>query len=157
MEPTGHQSQVTMLQAEADRLVTVAVYDQPHEAHLARLRLESEGIECRLHGEHMGGLAWPPARGVHLRVRRWQEPAARRVLLDCEPRESSADWITGDLEAPRCPRCGSLRVRPPLGRTRTSAADVRRRRGGWLAQLATLLFPRRRAGCRHCGHRWTPA
>jgi DNA-directed RNA polymerase subunit RPC12/RpoP len=146
VESSGTQSWSALLQADADRRVTVAVFGQPHEAHLARLRLEAEGIESEVHGEHMGGLAWPPAAGIELRVRRWQEDLARQVLAECEPRASSADWVTADLDAPRCPRCGSLRVRPAL------AAG-----GGWLARTLALPFARRRADCRHCGHRWNAA
>jgi hypothetical protein len=139
VESSGTQTWSALLQAEADRPVAVAEYAQPHEAHLARLRLEAEGIPCDLQGEHAGGLAWPPAAGIRVCVRRWQEPLARRVLAECEPRASSADWVTGDLDAPRCPSCGSLRVRP------------------WLARSLALPFLRRRADCRHCGHRWLPA
>jgi len=146
MESSGTQTWSALLQADADRPVTVAVFAQPHEAHLARLRLEVEGIPSELQGEHMAGLAWPPAAGIQLRVRRWQETVARRVLAECEPRESSADWITGDLDAPRCARCGSLRVRAALGSG-----------GGWLARTLALPFLRRRADCRHCGHRWNAA
>jgi hypothetical protein len=115
------------LQVEANRLVAVAVYDRPHEAHLARLRLEAEGIECLIQDEHMGGLTGPPLFSVRLHVRRWQRDRARAVLADCEPRTGSADWVTGDLEAPRCPR--------------------------WLL-LGLPLPSRDRSGCRHCGHRW---
>jgi DNA-directed RNA polymerase subunit RPC12/RpoP len=134
-----------LLQAEADRRVTVAWFDQPHEAHLARLRLEAEGIDCALEGEHAGGLACPPAASVRLRVRAWQEPAARTVLSACEPRPSSADWVTGELDAARCPRCGSLRVAEPL----------RPRRGPrWRWLELSLPFARSHARCRHCAHRW---
>jgi len=146
MDPPGVQPQVADLQAEANRLVAVAVYDRPHEAHLARLRLEAEGIECLLQDEHMGGLTGPPLFAVRVHVRRWQQDRARAVLADCEPRTGPTDWVTGDLEAPRCPRCGSLRIAPE----RWTAP---RRAVRWIL----LGFPRQgdRSACHHCGHRWT--
>jgi hypothetical protein len=136
--------------------VAVAVYDRPHEAHLARLRLEAEGIECALQDEHMGGLTGPPIFGVRLHVQHWQSGAARRVLDDCAPRSAaaasadSADWVTGDLGAPRCPRCGSLRVEPDRW---TAAGRVR----AWLSLGLGLPFRRHDRGCGHCGHRWRGA
>jgi hypothetical protein len=147
VKPTGTQSQVAFLQAEAERPVTVALFHQPHEAHLARGRLESEGIHCALRDELMGSLAWPPDMGVRLCVPAWQAEHARRVLAACEPRESSADWVTGELDALRCPRCGSLRVRIAPARSGS----------GWRLLGLPLPFSRRRAGCRRCAHRWTPA
>ena len=153
MEFDGTQTQAAFVQADAERLVPVATYHQPHEAHLARLRLEAEGLRCVLEGEHMGGLAWPPTSGVRVLVPAWQVELACGVLGACEPgvgAAGSADWVTGDLEATRCPVCGSLRVRD----ARVSAAG-----GGfrWRVLGVPLPFLRRRAACRQCGHRWVPA
>ena len=146
--PPGTQTQAAELQAEANRLVTVARFDQPHDAHFARLLLEAEGVDCTVLDECMGGL--PTAGGwVRLEVRHWQASRARALLADCEGRhETSADWVTADLDAPRCPRCGSLRVAPTRLTRRGRAAS-------WLLLGLPLPFVRRRNGCRHCGHRWT--
>lgn len=141
--PSGRQDQTARLQAAADRRVAVARFDRPHEAHLARLRLEAEGIEATLEGEFAGGLAWAPIGVVRLCVRAWQEAAAREALADAETRATSADWLTDDLDAPRCPRCGSLRVWEPL-----------RPRTRWRLLGLPLLFARDRARCRTCAHRW---
>ncbi len=150
MEFDGIQAQAAFGQADAERLVPVAQYPRPHEAHLARLRLEAEGLRCVLEGEHMSGLAWPPAAGVRLRVPAWQLERARAVLAACEPRRGSADWVTGDLEARRCPRCRSLRIRD--ARVDESAGGFR-----WRVLGVPLPFVRRNASCRQCGHRWVPA
>lgn len=147
MDPRGTQSQTAFIQAEADRLVRVACFAHPHEAHLARLQLETEGIEAVLEGEYAGGLSWPPAAGVGVRVRAWQEARARDVLEAGEPRPDSADWITGDLDATRCPACGSLRIVEPL----------HGRRGRWRVLGLPLPFGGARCRCRRCGHRWAAA
>jgi len=145
------QSQAALLQADAERLVPVALYHQPHEAHLARLRLEAEGLRAVLEGEHMGGLAWPPTSGVRVLVPAWQREAARAALAeeDTSPSPSSADFVTADLDATRCPGCGSLRVRD----ARVGGAGQGPR---WRVLGLPLPFLRRRAECRHCGHRWLP-
>jgi len=145
----GTQAQSALVQADAERWTTVAVYPLPHEAHLARLRLEAEGMRCVLEGEHMSGLAWPTTAGVRVRVAAWQVEAACAVLEACEPRRGSADWVTGELDATRCPDCGSLRVR-----------EARVEPGGdarWRVLGVPVPFLRRHASCRHCGHRWVPA
>lgn len=142
--PTGYQSEAAALQAEADRLVVVARFDGPHQAHLARLALEAEGIEAELQGEFTGGLSWPPNGMVRLCVRAWQQQAAREALAASEQTSSSADWLTDDLAAPRCPRCGSLRIAEPLRPTR------------WRVLGLSLPFGRNQARCRHCAHRWVP-
>jgi len=154
VEFDGTQSQAAFVQADAERLVPVALYHTPHEAHLARLRLEAEGLRCVLEGEHMSGLAWPPTSGVRVLVPAWQVEPARGVLRSCEATSGavhgSADWVTGDLEATRCPDCGSLRVRD--ARVHASGQGFR-----WRVLGVPLPFLRRRATCRQCGHRWVPA
>ena len=150
MDFDGTQSQAAFIQADAERLVPVALYHQPHEAHLARLQLEAEGLRSVLEGEHMSGLAWPPTSGVRVLVPAWQVEAARRVLRSAEAQQGSADFVTGDLEATRCPDCGSLRVRD----ARVSASGQGFR---WRVLGVPLPFLRRRARCRQCGHRWVPA
>ncbi|MDP6438554.1 MAG: hypothetical protein QGH74_02870 [Candidatus Brocadiia bacterium] len=44
--------------AEEDRLVTIAAFSLPHEAHLARLRLEAEGIPCFVVDENIVAINW---------------------------------------------------------------------------------------------------
>ena len=150
MEFDGTQSQTAFVQADAERLVAVALYPLPHQAHLARLRLEAEGLRCVLQDEHMGGLGWPPAAGVRLLVPAWQRSRARSVLAACERQPGSADWVTGDLDATRCPSCGSLRVRE-------ARVDGSGRGFRWRVLGLPLPFVRRHASCHHCGHRWLPA
>lgn len=152
--PPRPYEEAAEIQAEADRPVTVASFLQPIEAHLARARLESDGIECFVVDEHIVGVQWLYAvavGGVKLQVRSWQSEHAREVLASCQAEtRTSSDWITADLAAPRCPRCGSLRIEPS-----------RLSRGARLASgllLGLRLVGRRRdTRCRHCGHRWRGA
>jgi hypothetical protein len=145
----GTQSQAARVQADAERLVPVALHHRAHEAHLARLRLEAAGLDCVLEGEYVSGLAWPPASSVRVLVPAWQRETARRILAEGDATSGSADWVTGDLDATRCPLCGSLRVRE--ARVSSSGRGPR-----WRVLGVPLPFLRRRASCRHCGHRWVP-
>ena len=55
----------------SDILVTVASFDEPYEAHIARMRLESEGIKCFLGGENFVATYWLLSRvegGIKLKV-----------------------------------------------------------------------------------------
>lgn len=68
-------------------LITIASFDHPIEANLAKTRLEAEGIECVLTNEHIAGMNWvwaPTIGGVGLQV---LEADARRAMeiLEGEP------------------------------------------------------------------------
>src|SRR3954466_12001921 len=93
--------------------VTVAAFWQPTEAHLARLKLESEGIDCFLSDENIVTTYWlyanavggvkllareRDARGAAGLPRRGQPAAASVVEADGQPLFDGQD---------RCPRCGS--------------------------------------------------
>jgi hypothetical protein len=135
-----------------DRLAVVAAYQEPHEAHVARLRLEAQGIRAALDGEHHVAAKWVVSNmigGVKLIVHQRDLAAARRILriqstapADPLPEESS----DREKSALRCPVCHSENV----------WRDRRRR----LAFLSILLFwfpipaLSRRMHCEACGHRW---
>ena len=77
-------------------LITIASFDHPIHANLAKTRLEAEGIDCVLTNEHFAGLnwVWPLAvGGVGLQVR---ESDAERAadILEGEPHEE--DDVDGD-------------------------------------------------------------
>ena len=137
---------------DQDRLVEIAAFPYPLEAHLAAARLRTEGVAVSLSGEHAAGLL----SGVNC-VRLWVRESDRaRALAVLAPVGSKArtsrlstDFVTGDLTATRCPQCGGL--------------AVERERAYWplLAVLGRLiravrpvLAPQLR--CRLCGARWNP-
>jgi len=65
-----------------DELVTVATFETPLEAELARMRLEAADILCFVHGAHMGGMQvfGFAVGGVHLRVRPEDAELAVEIL-----------------------------------------------------------------------------
>lgn len=66
----------------SDELVTVAIFETPLEAELARLRLEAESILCFVHGSHMAGMQvfGLSVGGVRLRVRPQDAELAHEIL-----------------------------------------------------------------------------
>lgn len=133
------------------RLVTIAAFREPIEAHLARSRLECEGVRCALADEHIVGVYWLSASavgGVKLQVGEQDRERALRVLEEVSARSAaSAEWVTGDLDAPRCPGCGSLRVE-------SQRFDRRLVFLSWLLLGVPLPFLRRWQRCGRCGGRW---
>lgn len=66
-------------------LITVAQFDAPHQAHLARMQLEAEDIPCRVIHEDMTGLTMffsSRSGGVKVQVPAGFEEDARAVLRD---------------------------------------------------------------------------
>jgi hypothetical protein len=95
----------------SDRLVTVATFSLPFEVHLAKAKLESEGIECFVADENMVSLNWLYAGaigGIKLRVSESDYLQAKKILnaepLDFTLRGEDAAVLT-------CPRCHASKVR----------------------------------------------
>ena len=64
-------------------LITVATFAHTLDAHLAKSRLEAEGIDCVLTNEHTAGMNWfwPLAvGGVGLQVRESDAERAAEIL-----------------------------------------------------------------------------
>jgi hypothetical protein len=139
--------------SDPDRLVEIASFSHPLEAHLAAALLRTEGIPVSLSGEHSAGLL-SGVDAVRLWVREIDRARAVESLAPLAPKAGlprrSAYFVTGDLEAPRCPRCGGL------------AVEAERIRGSFL-QLARLFLrglghlSRPQLQCRLCKARWKPA
>ena len=62
-------------------LVTIARFESPVEAQMAKGLLESSGVECFLVGENANNLIQSAFR-VRLQVRQEDETAARELLAD---------------------------------------------------------------------------
>jgi len=137
-------------------LVTVATFSFPHEAHLARIRLEAADIEAFVADEHTINTQWLYSNamgGVRLQVHAAQAEHAARVLA--EP-DSQDEWVdaasmstmdspdSGETPELRCAHCGG-----ELG-----ASAIHGRRPAFLSWLllGLPLWPlRRRQVCFECG------
>ena len=111
-----------------DKFVTVASYDEPYKANIAKIKLESEGIQCFLGGENFVATYWLLSRaegGIKLKVNEADEKAATEILArkealaDTQSEEGEYDLI--------CPKCRS--------------ENIEYERYSWkMAMLSILLF-----------------
>ncbi len=65
------------------QLVTLAAFNMPHQAHLAKSRLEAEGIPVFIRDEHLISINWfysPALGGVKLQVPDVNLKEAREIL-----------------------------------------------------------------------------
>lgn len=133
-------------------LVTVASFTNPLEAHIARGRLEAEGIQAFVAHEHHVWANWflsTALGGVKIQV---SPPDAQRAA------EILGDERTGRYEAlleaqarpapaPVCPVCHSRDIQAVHRSERISLVVV------WLSSLP-LPYTSGTMKCRACGHRW---
>jgi len=142
----------TSSQGDPERLIEVASFPHPLEAHLAVARLRAAGVVASLSGEHAAGLL----SGVDC-VRLWVREIDRARAAAClaplgppgRPSRRSAYFVTADLEAPRCPLCGGL------------ALEAERAPGPffqflWMRIRGLRPASRPHLRCRLCGARWKP-
>ena len=135
-------------------LVTVASFTEPWEAHLFRLRLESEGIPAVVaHEQHVWAM-WPYAMalgGAKVQVPPDEAEKAREVERRCRAGNYRAELEVemGPLDGVQCPDCGSARFasRQPLNQLFLLFASY---------LCVTVIFPIRASvhRCRSCGTRW---
>lgn len=82
------------------RLVTVASYLYPTDAHLARARLEAAGIPCLLANEHLAQIQWSltnALHGIQAQVPEDHAAAALRILQD-DVNHSLEAWLAFERE-----------------------------------------------------------
>jgi len=130
--------------------IAVASFSQPVEAHLARTKLESEGIPCVIGNENLVRVDWflsNAVGGVKVMVPRWEAEHARDVLRP-QPRlvvvAERGVPFDGDMICPRC-RCEDVYFR-----------RYNRRVAGVFMLLLGFLIPwrDRRWVCTRCGYEW---
>ena len=65
-------------------LITIAVYSTPVEAHLAKTKLDSAGIESFITDEYMSHIYMSTVGGVKLQVRKSDAESAVEILETSE-------------------------------------------------------------------------
>ncbi|WP_193074104.1 DUF2007 domain-containing protein [Pseudomonas sp. FME51] len=88
-------------------LITIARYSLPYEAHIAKSRLDSEGVPAFVADEHTINMQWllsDALGGVRLQVPEAHVDAALAILA--EDREQDLIDEQG-VDTTPCPRCGS--------------------------------------------------
>jgi hypothetical protein len=136
------------------KLVTVAAYNNPLEAHLAKGRLEVEGIPAYLAHEHHVWANWVYSQALGgVKVQVLVENAERAVeILDAHNKgeyEESLEEAVPAIDENVCPGCGSKEFESkfPLGVILLVLLTL---------GLVSVIFPPRRSHhtCGQCGHKW---
>lgn len=126
-------------------LVTVARYSMPYEAHLAKARLEAEGIPVFIADEHLLSINWlytPAVGGIKVQVPEDWVDAARDILTT-DHQDEIADI---DEEPPlTCPHCGGHNATMVLGDPVILILT-------FVLLGAPLFFLREKMKCHTCGN-----
>ncbi len=133
-----------------ERLVAIANFafgpDPVGEAHLARLRLQEQGVPCYLDGEYFASTLWLYSmtnQGVKLMVKESDVQRAQQIL----GKDANMKLEEGDEVNPACPSCGSEDVE-----------FERFSRTVFYISILIFRFPvpwfEGRYKCRSCGHKW---
>lgn len=139
------------------KLVTIANFYEPFQAHLAKYRLKTKGIESIITGENFVATYWLVGiadYGIKLKVRSSDAEKAMEILESNEPSASGdsedIDSTVSDkseLSTPPCPKCGTKNTEyQPFSRNL------------FFISILLLRFPlpwrTNRYKCSNCGHRW---
>ena len=92
-EQLAYQDQEKLAPHDQEKYVTIASFPEPMEASMARMALESAGINVYLRGETANSLI-PVAFISELQVRPEDEAAARRVLDSFTDSPASMEAVT---------------------------------------------------------------
>ncbi len=98
------------------KFVTVASFDSPIEAHLAKGRLENEGVPVFIAHENHVWANWVFSQalgGVKVQVLEKNVEAARKVLRKHLKGEYELDLSSefNDIKNNCCPKCGSVKFK----------------------------------------------
>jgi hypothetical protein len=138
---TGHDDD-----GDGDRWLTVASFWEPAEAHIARLKLESEEIDCMMLDENLIATYWGCASalgGVKLQVRESDLSRAQELLHRGQRIEESTKPIYGQ----HCPHCGAKTIGLQTFSSRLAFVAI-------LALAEVIPFIHLHQTCSSCGFRW---
>jgi len=133
----------------AEKLITIGQFSKGVDAHLAKTKLQSEGIECFIQDEHLISLIWLYSNaigGVKLQVRASDVEKAKKILSESpQIQQPNNKEIKESIQI--CPACHSNEV----------YFEKFARKPTFLSQLLLgfpIPFIRNKWECRSCGHRW---
>jgi len=136
------------------KFVTVGAYNNPIEAHLAKGRLEVEGIPAYLAHEHHVWANWVYSQalgGVKVQVLAENANSAASIL-DAHNKgeyEESLEGVVPGVDENICPKCGSRKYQSkfPIGMILLVLLTL---------GLVSIIFPPRREHhtCMECGYKW---
>lgn len=130
-------------------LRTVATFEYAHFAHLAKTKLESEGIQCFIFDENISTINWfytNAVGGIKLKVREeYYEKAVR--ILKVNDSDSDNTNKEGEVIELFCPKCGSENIWDEKYSKKFAYISI-------LLLGFPLLFRKRKYECKQCGFKW---
>lgn len=132
-------------------LVTIATFDDPHFAHIARSRLESENIQAVLDSEFHVAMDWlitNAVGGVKLVVHRRDAEEAFRILNETAAPIAQNEVVNEEERESGCPKCGSKEF---------FKERLKRKLSLWSLLLLSIPLPFRSRWliCGACDNRWS--
>lgn len=150
-----------------ENLVTIASFRDLYDAQLAKIRLESAGLEWFFADEatvHADWLYSNAIGGIKLQVRKADVQRALDVLArDSIDEDFAEKAIQEEVESSVCPRCGSENIayysRPEAAVTlflllAIIPCVITISYVFWFFALLPLLLPESKWGCEDCRHTW---
>lgn len=141
-----------------EKLITVGNFDEPMEAHIAKARLDAQGIRCFLSGEFFVGTYWLLSKadgGVKLKVKLSDADRAREILTpkrqvvqDKAEEPAGTGQRDEDSSGPVCPKCGSDLVEYEKYSRKMFFLGI-------LLLKIPVPFPKDSYRCLDCGHVWS--
>jgi Zn finger protein HypA/HybF involved in hydrogenase expression len=137
----------------ADRLITIANFDEPLEANLAKIKLESEGIKCFLAGENFVATYWllsTADRGIKLQVKESEAKRALEILKTKEDQRLEKDKekdLTAETYDLLCPKCHSENIEYEKFSRKVSFLSI-------LFFRFPLPILKKKYKCKNCGYVW---
>ena len=135
-------------------LVTVGTFTSPWNAHIAKGRLEAEGITAQIANEYHIWMTWPLSQalgGVKVQVSHDDEEQALMIISSHLNGDYSEDLTKEDLEVDDnvCPNCGSGKYKSRLPMSKILLVII-------TLGLA-VIFPIRanKHKCINCSQEWT--
>jgi hypothetical protein len=131
-------------------LRTVATYEYAHFAHLAKTKLESEGIECFIFDEYTSSINWfytNAIGGIKLKVRGEDYERASIILKENAYDNNNIDEADEAIKL-SCPKCRSDNIRDEKFSKRFAYISI-------LLLGFPLLFRKRKYECKQCDFKWS--
>ena len=137
-----------------NKLVTIATFTSPWEAHIAKGRLDADGIPAFIAHEHHISAAWFLSNalgGVKLQVPEAYADAAQEIIqshINGEYEEDLKQEFV-NLEQNACPRCKSKEYKSRLSYGTLFLVFL-------TLGLTSVIFPIRKEIhiCKNCGNKW---
>lgn len=130
-------------------LITFKTFDNSVDAHILKIKLESEGISCFLFDEHIvsvNPLYSNLVGGIKLKINEEDLPHANNVLYELE----QTPYTTDDEQVISCPNCQSTHLESGYKSMRSVGAVI-----SAIASFLLFIFPVYRKNvfkCLNCGH-----